>query len=201
MIAHFALMGELYQYDPYSAEASLWNSYPWHLGADNGIDVSAKIPVFTMAKMIWDIDDSDSSIGASNATLGEFGMFASLILMDSFGNLGSDSGKLPQTFKPNFTTQGGEINSMSSVATLIFSSVNDQSNILSTQGGEINSMSTFEVLVISSVNDQSNILSTQGGEINSMSTFEVLVISSVNDQSNILSTQGGEINSMSSSVV
>ena len=98
MIAHFALMGDLYQYSSYDTEASLWNSYPWQLGADNGLDFEAVIPAFTMAKTIWGIDDSDSSIGVTVAELGGFSMFATLIVMDNFGNFGSEVGNTPSPF-------------------------------------------------------------------------------------------------------
>ena len=88
-------MGELYQYDPYDTEASLWNSYPWQLGADNGLDFEAVIPAFTMAKTIWTIGGSDSSIGSSSAELANFSMYAALILIDNFGNFGEDIGTKP----------------------------------------------------------------------------------------------------------
>lgn len=143
MIAHFALMGDLYQYDPYETEASLWNSYPWRLGSDNGIDVGAGIPVFTMAKMIWDIDDSDSSIGASSATLGEFGMFSSLILLDNFSNIGSDAGNNPgpNPYSKIISITGGSVFGFSSLSATV---KGDSSAIaLSVTGGSAHSFSSF----------------------------------------------------------
>jgi hypothetical protein len=129
MIAHFALMGDLYQYDPYETEASLWNSYPWQIGADNGLNFESAVPVFTMAKTIWDIDDSDSSIGVIGAEFGEFSMFATLILMDNWGNLGSDIQAKPAPSPLPFklvSVISGQVISAASVLKLITEDSNSE---------------------------------------------------------------------------
>lgn len=97
MIANFVLMGELYQHNPFDTEAAPWNTYPWHIGADNGLEFQTSLQQFAMTKTIWRIEEDPAAQGLeiTGATLGDFSMFATLIVMDQWGNLGSDVGQDP----------------------------------------------------------------------------------------------------------
>ena len=95
MIAHFALMGDLYQYEHYNTEASLWNSYPWQIGAENHLNVECSMPEFGMGKTIWCVDENDSSMVISSVAISSFSMYSSLITIDNYGNIGGDVGNTP----------------------------------------------------------------------------------------------------------
>jgi hypothetical protein len=153
-------MGDLYQYDPYDTEASLWNSYPWQLGADNGLDFKATVPAFMMAKTIWDIGGSDSSIGATGAELNEFSMFATLITMDNFGNLGSDVGNTPSPFPYTLIgVTGGSVLSVQSAASLIVADSNadspTESPLIGVIDGAVLSTSSKLTLIVADSNADS----------------------------------------------
>ena len=160
MIAHFALMGDLYQYDPYDTEASLWNSYPWQIGADNSLDFKGSVPAFTMSKTIWDIDDSDSSAGASNAVLGSFSMFATLILMDNLGNFGDGIGSEPENFVlDSIYTTSGTVISVQSRSKIVIQSANSERldepvKLLSTLSGGVLSVSSALIIVYGNTNSE-----------------------------------------------
>ena len=102
MIANFVLMGELYRHNPFDTEAAPWNTYPWHIGADNGLEFETSLQRFAMAKTIWRIDENPAAQGLAitGAALGDFSMFATLILLDQWGNLGSDVGNDPDPIPP-----------------------------------------------------------------------------------------------------
>jgi hypothetical protein len=162
MIAHFALMGDLYQYDPYDTEASLWNSYPWQIGADNGLNFKSIVPAFTMSKTIWDIDDSDSSIGAIGAEFGEFSMFATLILMDNWGNLGSDIQTKPAPSPLPFklvSVISGQVISASSLLKLIVEDANSERQdepvkTIAVLSGQVISASSLLKLIVEDANSE-----------------------------------------------
>lgn len=106
MIANFVLMGELYQHNPFDTEAAPWNTYPWHIGADNGLEYATSLQQFAMAKTIWRIDENPAAQGLAitDAALGDFSMFATLILLDHWGNIGSDVGNDPNPIPPEELT-------------------------------------------------------------------------------------------------
>jgi hypothetical protein len=100
VIAHFALMGDLYQYEHYNTEASLWNSYPWQIGAENHLNVECSMPEFGMGKTIWCVDENDSSMVISSVAISSFSMYSSLITIDNYGNIGGDVGNHPNPIPP-----------------------------------------------------------------------------------------------------
>jgi hypothetical protein len=182
MIAHFALMGELYQYDPYETEASLWNSYPWQIGRDNGLDFEAVIPAFTMTKTIWDIGGSDSSIGATGAELGDFSMFATLILMDNFGNLGSDVGNEPDPFPYTLIgTLTGSVISIQSEPSVVEANSNaetaDEAPLIFAKSGSVLSASSQLTVVEANLNaetaDEAPLIFAKSGSVLSITSTQV----------------------------
>jgi hypothetical protein len=199
MIAHFALMGDLYQYDPYETEASLWNSYPWQLGADNGLDFKATVPDFTMAKTIWDIGGSDSSIGATGAELGNFSMFATLIVMDNFGNLGSDVGKIPTPFPYKLIgISSGSMISVTSVASLL---VTDQdaensteSPLIGINNGAVISVQSAATLLVTDQDEENSTESPLIGINNG-------AVISVQSALTLVTTEQGELSRAESPVI
>lgn len=134
MIANFVLMGELYQHNPFDTEAAPWNTYPWHIGADNGLDFETSLLQFAMAKTIWRIDEEPTMQGLSitGATLGDLSMFATLIVMDMWGNLGSDAGKDPESIPPDElieTYTSANIISVESKAAIIVAESNSEQEL------------------------------------------------------------------------
>lgn len=181
MIAHFALMGDLYQYDPYDTEASLWNSYPWQIGVDNSVGINSSMPAFTMSKMIWSIDDSDSSLGASSAVLGSFSMFASLVLLDQWGNLGSDAGNSPESIPYKLLgVVSGSVLSAESKSTIViantYSEAADDTNLVGVNNGAV--LSTASSLIIvshdtySETADDTNLVGINNGMVLSATSIQ-----------------------------
>ena len=185
MIAHFALMGDLYQYDPYDTEASLWNSYPWQLGADNSLEFIASVPVFAMTKTIWDIDDSDSGIGVVGANLGTFSMFSSLIVIDSWGNFGSDIQSKPAPNPLPFkliSVMSGSVISASSQQQLITADSNSERQdepvkLISVMSGSVVSASSLLKLITADSNSERQdepvkIIATISGQVISTASIQ-----------------------------
>lgn len=162
MIAHFALMGSLYEYDPYDTESSLWNSYPWQIGNENGLGFSVVIPEFSMSKTIWEIDRNDSAIGSTSAALGSFSMFTALIVMDNWGNFGSDiqakPAPNPLPFKLVSVISGGVVNVSSQLQLITEDSNSERQDELvkpiAVTGGQVISASSLLKLIIEDSNSE-----------------------------------------------
>lgn len=180
MIASFALMGDLYQYDPYDTEASLWNSYPWQIGEENLVDFDAAIPEFSTMKTIWELDGGDG-IGTTDASLGNFVMFSILILLDNFGNVGDDVGKKPDPFP--YTLLGvvsGSVLSAESKSTIViantYSEAADDTNLICVNNGAV--LSTASSLIIVSHNtyseaaDDTNLVGINNGMVLSATSIQ-----------------------------
>src|SRR5690606_37757989 len=119
MIANFVLMGELYQHNPFDTEAAPWNAYPWHIGADNGLEYATSLQQFAMAQTIWRIDENPAAQGLAitGAAVGDYSMFATLILLYQWGKIGSDVGNVPDPIPPeeiSLTVIGAAILSVAS---------------------------------------------------------------------------------------
>lgn len=149
MIAHFALMGGLYQYDPYGTESSLWNSYPWQIGAGSGLNVDAHLPSFSMSKTTWAIGEIDSPLVVTEVMISDFSMFSTLISVDNFGHTGEDIGSKPTPFPYKIAgLLGGGVVSITSIAAVkdIDTDQTEQSYILPSSGSVI-SIESIQTLV------------------------------------------------------
>lgn len=186
MIASFALMGDLYQYDPYDTEASLWNSYPWQIGEENLVDFDAAIPEFSTMKTIWELDGGDG-IGTTDASLGNFVMFSILILLDNFGNVGDDAGNMP---KPDplpykiITLMSGSVLSVASKTVLVEANSNSERQdepikpISLISGSILSAASTLRIVDASSNSERQDepvpLISLISGSVTHVSSKEII---------------------------
>lgn len=163
MIANFVLMGELYQHNPFDTEAAPWNTYPWHIGADNGLEYATSLQQFAMTKTIWRIDENPDEQGLSitSTAMSDFSMFATLVLLDQWGNLGSDVGKDPDPIPPEEispTVIGAAILSVASEAALLIKDSNveqpDEQGFISVTGASVLSVSSMETLLVRDSNQE-----------------------------------------------
>ena len=186
MIANFVLMGELYQHNPFNTEAAPWNTYPWHIGADNGLKFETSLQQFAMAKTIWRIDEDPAAQGLAitGAALGDFSMFATLIVMDMWGNLGSDVGNEPDPIPPEEispTVIGAAVLSVTSEAALIVRDSNveqsDEQGFISVTGANVLSVSSMETLIVRDSNveqsDEQGFISVTGAAVLSVTSNQV----------------------------
>lgn len=100
MISHFSILGDLYNHEDFDTESTDWYSYSWLSGRDNrlGLDLSSEISSY---KTRWsDIagdswrDDSISGLSLNDMSVT---LFATLLRIDQWGNVGSDAGSTPET--------------------------------------------------------------------------------------------------------
>ena len=186
MIANFVLMGELYQHNPFDTEAAPWNTYPWHIGADNGLEYATSLQQFAMAQTIWRIDESPAAQGLAitSAALGDFSMFATLILLDQWGNLGSDAGNDPDPIPPEEispTVIGAAVLSVTSEAALLIKDSNveqpSEQGFISVTGASVLSVSSMETLIVRDSNqekpDEQGFISVTGAAVLSVTSNQV----------------------------
>lgn len=175
MIASFALMGDLYQYDPYDTEASLWNSYPWQIGEENLVDFDAAIPEFSTMKTIWELDDGDG-IGITGGSLGNFVMFSIIVSFDNLGNLGDGTGNEPEWLMKEFiSVSSGSVVSILSESKIIYANANSEredepAKLISTLSGEVISVSSELIIIYGNSNserpdDPVKLISTLSGTV------------------------------------
>ncbi|QQD21235.1 hypothetical protein GJQ54_05350 [Oceanospirillaceae bacterium ASx5O] len=187
MIANFVLMGELYQHNPFDTEAAPWNTYPWHIGADNGLEYATSLQHFAMAKTIWRIDENPAAQGLAitGAALGDFSMFATLIVLDQWGNIGSDAGNNDPDPIPTEaigpTVIGAAILSVTSEAALIIKDSNveqpSEQGFISATGASVLSASSIETLIVRDSNqekpDEQGFISATGAAVLSVTSNQV----------------------------
>lgn len=184
MIANFILMGDLYQHNPFDFLATEWSTYPWQIGFDNGMEISSTEVIRSpMNKTNWDVglfDDQVLDLGVS-ADIVSAVMFATLVVFDMWGNLGSDVGNDPDPIPPEEicpTVVGAAVLSVTSVTTLIIEDSNveqpSEQGFISVTGANVLSVSSIETLVVR----DSNVEQSSGQGFVSVTGAAVLSVTS-----------------------
>lgn len=134
MIANFVLMGDLYQHEDYSTLATPWDAYPWQIGSDNRLMITAGSDLsLSMSQMNWTLGESSDNTVSLSALLGSFSMPATLITLDNWGNIGSEAGSDPESLLPGeaLGVTGAGVVDISLQATLVPYALDDTENALS----------------------------------------------------------------------
>lgn len=186
MIANFVLMGELYQHNPFDTLAAPWSTYPWQIGLDNGLSFDTGLVEFSMQKTRWNIDDDPNEQGLSVlfAGMSDIVMFATLIAIDMWGNIGSDVGNDPDPIPPEHiapTVTGATVLWVTSEAALIVLDSNveqpDEQGFISVTGANVLSVSSMETLIVRDSNreqpNEQGFISLTGATVLSVTSNQV----------------------------
>src|SRR5690606_16787047 len=108
-----------------------------------------------------DEDPAAQGLAITGAALGDFSMFATLILLDQWGNLGSDVGNDPDPIPPEEispTVIGAVVLSVTSEAALLVKDSNvekpDEQGFVSETGASVLSVSSIETLLVRDSNQE-----------------------------------------------
>ena len=139
MISHFSILGDLYDHDDFDTQATDWYSYSWLSGRDNRLNLDLSSEALSFKTRWGDIagnswrDDAISGLSLSDMTAS---LFATLLRIDQWGNLGSEAGDDPNQIPDDWLFQvGAQITSITSE--LVFTELTFNSNAEQVDDAEV----------------------------------------------------------------